>query len=214
MSGLPRSERERIERAVIEVVNTAAIAVRSPRSVGDAIQELLSRELKTILGASAKTYAGAFARRAMADLEFVDNDDVRHVVDVKTHAEDADFSMPNLVSVERLAKLYENDLACFDVLLVRYRAEVERVSAYQATFVPIEWLDWKCLRLGALGWGQIQIRDSGAIEVREQPRTEWMCALCDAVLGFYPREIEKIRRRITRFEREAERWKTRRDGKS
>lgn len=40
----------------------------------------------------------------MADIAFKDRDDFYYVVDVKTHREDTKFNMPNLTSVERLAR--------------------------------------------------------------------------------------------------------------
>ncbi len=45
----------------------------------------------------------------MADLAFQDQQGFYYVVDVKTHRTDTKFNMPNLTSVERLARFYEDD---------------------------------------------------------------------------------------------------------
>ena len=125
----------------------------SPRAVGDAIESLISEKFDTFLGPWCDEYSNDFARRAMADLAFTDTEGVYSVVDVKTHREDTRFNMPNLTSVERLSRFYESDMNVFSVIIVRYSIEGTRVTASEALFSPIEFLDWDCLTIGALGWG-------------------------------------------------------------
>jgi len=143
----------------------------------------------------------------MADLAFKDTDDNYYVVDVKTHRKEEGFHMPNLTSVERLARFYEDDRNCFVVLAVSYRIEGTRVTAEDVHFVPIEFLSWKCLTIGALGWGQIQIANSDHIDVvPEYSRRKWMLELCDTLFEFYPHEMSKIGKRIDYFRHVRERW--------
>lgn len=175
--------------------------ISSTRATGDAIQHILEEDFKGILGSSCKDYSASFARRAMADLAFRNRKDLYYVVDVKTHRLETKFNMPNLTSVERLARFYEDDTDYYAVLMVAYnvvsniRIHVERVH-----FVPIEFLSWSCLTIGALGWGQIQIANANNIEVNHRySRKKWMLELCDVLFEFYPREIEKIKGRIEYF---------------
>jgi hypothetical protein len=81
----------------------------SPRATGDAIQSILSDNLQELLVDVVKDYSADFARRAMADLAFGDTDGLYYRVDVKSHRIDTKFNMPNLTSVERLARFYEDD---------------------------------------------------------------------------------------------------------
>ncbi len=75
-----------------------------------------------------------------------------------------------------------------------------------------EFLDWSCLTVGALGWGQIQIANSNNIRVIEQySRKQWMLQLCDAMLEFYPKEIGKIEDRIERFNGVRKYWEAKED---
>ena len=84
---------------------------------------------------------------------------------------------------------------------------VERVH-----FVPIEFLAWDCLTIGALGWGQIQIANANNIVVRARySRKKWILELCDVLFEFYPREIEKVKVRIDYFRRVRERWESKTD---
>jgi hypothetical protein len=185
---------------------------RSTRAVGDAIADILGDHLQTILGDDCAEYSASFARRAMADLAFKDLDGVYYVVDVKTHREDTKFNMPNLTSVERLARFYEDDANYFVLLLVKYRIDNTRPVVSAVTFVPIEFLDWDCLTVGALGWGQIQIADSNRVTIRPHySRRAWMLELCDVMLEFYPKEVSKIESRIEYFEKVRDRWRAKLD---
>jgi len=85
----------------------------------------------------------------MADLAFEDADKCYYRVDVKTHRTSTKFNMPNLTSVERLARFYEDDKNYFVILYIGYDVQGLRVVVTDVKFVPIEFLDWECLTLGA-----------------------------------------------------------------
>jgi hypothetical protein len=179
----------------------------STRAVGDAIQSLLESSFASILGNLSVKYSSGFARRAMADLAFEDQEGFYYVVDVKTHRTDTKFNMPNLTSVDRLARFYEDDRNYFVLLLVSYHLEEMRAVITDVKFIPIEFLGWDCLTIGALGWGQIQISNSNNVSVNlEYSRRAWMLELCDVLLEFYPKEIIKIGQRISRFEAVRQFW--------
>ena len=181
--------------------------ITSPRATGDAICAILADNFESLLGASCKEYSSDFARRAMADLAFKDIDDIYYVVDVKTHRKEEGFHMPNLTSVERLARFYEDDRNYFVVLSASYRITETVVTIEDVHFVPIEFLSWRCLTIGALGWGQIQIRNADRIEIIPgNSRKHWMLELCDQLSEFYPREIGKIEQRISHFNKVRAFW--------
>jgi len=183
---------------------------KSTRAVGDALQDILAEHFGTLLGDYCTDYSADFARRAMADLAFRDRENNYYIVDVKTHREDTKFNMPNLTSVERLARFYEDDSNYFVLLLIRYRIDHTTIQVKHVDFVPIEFLDWDCLTIGALGWGQIQIANSNKIVVTpHNSRKQWMIELCDTLLEFYPKEIGKIQERIEYFEKVKSRWEKR-----
>ena len=184
----------------------------STRAVGDAIQQLMSDNFAAFLPDEPITYSANFARRAMADLAFTDASDNCYLVDVKTHRVDTAFNMPNLTSVRRICQLYEDDSNFFVILMLRYTIDDTRITVDEVHFVPIEFLKWSCLTIGALGWGQIQIANTNRIEIdRTATRKAWMLELCDAMLEFYPKEIAKINDRID-FASEVRRtWEVRDD---
>jgi hypothetical protein len=202
-----------VQEAIREFLNSqedylSASTANSPRAVGDAIQDVLGSNLQQVLGEEiCKNYSANFARRAMADLAFEDDNGFYYVIDVKTHRLSTKFNMPNLTSVERLTRFYESDKNVFAVLMVAYDVEGTRVEVERVTFAPIEFLGWDCLTIGALGWGQIQIANSNVITVNPgYSRKQWMLELCDTLAEFYPREIAKIEERLTHFGRVREFW--------
>ncbi len=183
----------------------------NPRSVGDIVQEVLAeRMIECFPKGLIKDFNDKFTRRAMADVAFTDMNDNYFVVDIKTHSKSTSFNMPNLTSVERLARLYEDDSNFFVVLLVEYISDGERVVFDKVRFVPIENLMWNCLTIGALGWGQIQIANANIVNINPNlTRKEWMLQLCDAMEIFYPKELAKIEKRIGYFNRVREFWEPR-----
>lgn len=204
--------RLQIEQSTRDLLNAqedylSASTINSTRAVGDAIQSLLESNFQSLLGEICAEYSASFARRAMEDLAFRDLQGFYNVVDVKTHRTDTKFNMPNLTSVKRLTRFYEDDTNYFVLLLVSYHIEVTKVVVTSVKFVPIEFLDWDCLTIGALGVGQIQIANSNRIIINDNySRKIWMTELCDVMLQFYPKEIAKISRRITHFEKVKEFW--------
>lgn len=204
-------EYKNIQNKIKKFLNSQAdflspLTASSPRATGDAIQELLADNFKDILGGYVKKYSSTFARRAMADLAFSDDDGFYYVVDIKTHRLDTHFNMPNLTSVERLARFYEDDKNYFVILMVAYHVDGTSVKVEKIYFVPIEFLSWDCLTIGALGWGQIQIANSNRIIVSPQSRKKWMIELCDILFDFYPAEIGKIKERIEHFKKVKAQW--------
>jgi len=187
--------------------------ISSTRATGDAIQHILKENFQDILRRFSKDYFDKFARRAMADFAFTDRKDLYYVVDVKTHRLDTEFNMPNLTSVQRLTRLYENDSKYFILLMVTYSiASGVHIHITRTHFIPIEFLSWDCLTIGALGWGQIQIANANNIVVNHKySRKKWMLELCDFLFEFYPHEIEKAKKRTKYFKKVKKHWEEKPD---
>jgi len=105
---------KKVEDSILSLLNSQADflsnrTAASTRAAGDAIQTILSEHFQSLLGKYCVEYSSDFARRAMADLAFTDADGLYYIVDVKTHRLETHFNMPNLTSVERIARFYEDD---------------------------------------------------------------------------------------------------------
>jgi len=190
----------------------SARTLNSPRAVGDAIENIIADNFQKILGDLVGEYSSSFARRAMADLAFTDKEGFYYVVDVKTHRLDTKFNMPNLTSVERLSRFYEEDVNYFLLLKIDYQIEGTKAVIKHVTFAPIEFFDWDCLTIGALGWGQIQIANANVVNlIPKNSRKKWMLELCDTLLEFYPKEIGKITERIDHFKKIRKFWEKKKE---
>lgn len=206
------SNYKKLEQRVFDLLNSQpdflSMATRnSTRAVGDAIQDILSANLTLIVGDLGINSTAEFARRAMADLAFNDNEGNYYMVDVKTHRVDTAFNMPNLTSVDRLAKFYASDKNYFVILKIDYAVENTKATIKKVTFVPIEYLSWDCLTIGALGKGQIQIANSNFVKILpNNSRKDWMLEMCEKLLRFYPAEIVKINKRIEDFKKVQKYW--------
>jgi len=187
------------------------ISVSSTRAVGDAVQSIIEDNFEDTLSPFIKDYTIDFARRAMEDLAFSDMDGFYYVVDVKTHRLDTEFNMPNLTSVKRLSRFYEDDNNYFVILMVKYIIEGTNILVDKVHFVPVEFLSWACLTMGALGWGQIQIANANNILVEASTRQIWMLQLCDILEVFYEQEIIKIGGRREYFAKVRAFWETKND---
>ncbi|MGN0650531.1 MAG: hypothetical protein ACI4KM_08855 [Oscillospiraceae bacterium] len=165
----------------------------SPRAVGDTVQGVIGEVLPRCFPPDTiSEFSSDFSRRAMADVSFNDADGNYFAVDIKTHNVSTAFNMPNLTSVQRLAKFYKESTNYFAILLVEYKVENDKLVFTGVCFVPIEHLEWSCLTLGALGWGQIQIANSNKINInRNNTRADWMLELCRRLNKFYTEEIKK-----------------------
>ena len=183
--------------------------LHSPRAVGDSVQGLIETKFSTLAKEWIASYSSGFARRSMEDLAFEDKEGFYSAVDVKTHRSDTVFNMPALISVERLARFYEDDKNIFSIMMIKYDImPPNRINVTDVIFCPIEFIKWSCLTVGALGWGQIQIANSNHIELNcGESRKRWMLSLCDVLSHFYPGEINKIKSRIDHFTNIKKLWK-------
>lgn len=187
--------------------------INSPRAVGDTVQEILGERMSECFPkGTIKNFSDSFARRAMADVAFMDFQDNYFIVDIKTHNRNTDFNMPNLTSVERLSRFYEDDTNFFVILLVEYKTFNDKIKFDAVRLIPIEHLKWDCLTIGALGWGQIQIANARVVNIdRNQSRKNWMLQLCDIMDIFYPKEIAKIEKRANYFAKVRTFWQNKQE---
>ena len=195
-------EFKKIETKCLEILNSEQFMsemLDSPRAVGDAVQKFLAKRFEECLSEISFNFNSDFSRRSMADLAFNDKERNYHVVDIKTHSLDGEFSMPNLISIERLFRFYEDSKNFFDLLLVDYSIENDKIVFKKVKFQSIENLDLNCLTIGALGWGQLQIKSMEKVNFLEIERGEWLLKLLEKIEKFYDAEKKKIESRKEHF---------------
>lgn len=182
------------------------------REAGDRIKAVLSENLAQLLGTHVKQFEIPQSARAMANFQFTDQDNLNYFVDVVTHNEEKKFSMPNITSVDRLEKLYQNDKNIFVVLLIDYKPSKTSNFISNVSFLPVEFFAWDCLTIGALGIGQLQIkRASRVIKVIKNSRKNWMREFSEHLMIFYAKETSKTAKRLTNAADLLAVWKSKTD---
>jgi hypothetical protein len=81
-------------------------------------------------------------------------------VDVKARDLDGTFSMPNLISIDRLEKLYRNDGNVLLLLMIEYSRDGGEIIVDDVRWISIEEICWNSLAIQNLGKGQLQIRNA------------------------------------------------------
>jgi hypothetical protein len=205
-----------IQQETIDMLNKQANflserTLNSPRAVGDAIEAILKDEFKEIIAPYIEEYWSEFERKAMADIAFLDKNSLYYVVDVKTHRIGTKFNMPNLTSVRSLAKLSQDATKIFCILLVSYSVHENGIKVEDVQFFPIEFLEWKSLRIGALGWGQIQIKKAGDFNLAIQERDKWLDEFYERLFNFYKQQAEELEKRLLYFEKSYKQWSTKKN---
>jgi len=129
--------------------------------------------------------------------------------DVKSHDMDRSFSMPNLISGERLFKLYSDKDNYFGLAIIDYEANPNtpegRFSGNKiitnARAMLIEEIDWSCLHIQNLGTGQIQIKNLGNEIIKfNGTRQDWLDEFYRAMIEFSEHTIIKIEKRQKKWE--------------
>jgi hypothetical protein len=88
------------------------------RGVADVIEKYICEQItkidnKELIIERSKT------KRSLEDVQIKNNQEL-YKIDIKTHDLNSDFSMPNLISVDRLKKFYENDNNHLMYIIISY----------------------------------------------------------------------------------------------
>lgn len=187
--------------------------MNEPRVVADNVQAICKQEFIHCFkeGIIASDFSDDLSRRSMGDIGVTDCDGATYYIDVKTHNNGTDFNMPNLTSIDRLSKFYSvfSPDNYFLILMVEYAVNTTGVNFHSVKLFPIENLSWSCLRIGALGKGQIQITDSNRIIINpDLTRKDWMSEFYQKVDDYYDKEIKKAQARRNDMRNRTIEWMT------
>ncbi len=129
-----------------------------------------------------------------------------YLIDVKTHDKDRKFSMPNLISTERLYKLYQDPNVTFCIMILDYETcyqgsygpEGKEIS--NTRFVPIESISWESLSIQNLGNGQIQITNLNKnLKLFNGSRQTWLSQLGVEMVKYHDKLEMKLKERKNKW---------------
>ncbi len=160
------------------------------RGVGDVIETNVSQFLLNYK--SDFLVEGASSKRSIEDVKISKDGNV-YFLDIKTHDVDSDFSMPNLVSIDRLRKCLSKDNNFIVYVFVDYKTTDTITEITDINVLYIEDLSWDILSIANLGKGQLQIKDANKeIKTTAIDRDMWMQILKENVLVYYDKLLKKI----------------------
>jgi hypothetical protein len=165
------------------------------RAVGDKLEADTVDILKEI---TPQNLVEAKSKRSIDDFTLV-FDGITNLYDTKTHfIQDGEgFSMPNLISVKRLKKVLEDDSKTLSYVFIDYIRENGKVIIKDVHIKYIWELDWSILGIGALGKGQLQIKDANKdLVFTDIGKEKWFDILKVKVVEFYEKELVKIKKEL------------------
>ena len=163
------------------------------RGIADIIEVIVSDILLNLKHQSIKESYEAKSKRSIEDVGLIttDYDDIK--IDIKTHDSNSDLSMPNLISISRLKKFYDNDRNLLLYVFVKYISYGHSVQILDIQVKAVEQLNWECLTIGNLGKGQLQVKNMNEISFQNHmTRKDWMERLSYDVVIYYQSLVNKI----------------------
>jgi len=165
------------------------------RAVGEKLEADTVDILKEIL---PKNLVEAKSKKSIDDFTLVFDGNI-NLFDTKSHYIQSikGFSMPNLISVKRLKSVLENDLQTLSYIFIDYKRNNEKVLIEDVHIKYVWELDWSILTIGALGNGQLQIKDANKDFIFTTiGKDAWFDILKVKVQEFYKKELNKIEKKL------------------
>lgn len=183
-------ELEKLRKQVKKILNYYTNSMNvTPRSIGDEIEAFIRQHLHQNYNVIDNITA-----KSVADVFIQDKKD--WYIDIKCHNANKS-SVPNLISVDRLLKLYESTKPVFVIIKVDYEIEENKVSIKDVDVFRIEDLSLDGLNIANIGKGQIQLKNS---ELRKnQSRKAFKEGLIEMYKDFLKNQISVFKKMLDEF---------------
>jgi hypothetical protein len=169
------------------------------RTVGDLIEGKIT---EILFNSESELITEKIAPRSKKSIEDVTlvSDGVSYYIDPKTHDISSDFSMPNLTSVEKIKKLFSKSNKELIYVFVSYYIAGGMVMINDIKVYFIWELDTSILGVGALGKGQLQIKNANnLLVITDKGKTEWYSDFKGLVQEYLKKQIIKINKQISEW---------------
>lgn len=165
------------------------------RAVGDKIEDDCSQIANEYCN---DYYIKPRSKKSIEDFTIKVGDNINWV-DVKTHyiQDVKGFSMPNLISVDKLRKSLMNPNEHISYVFISYKRE-NGIVLIEDVLVKYIWeLDWDILGIGSLGKGQLQIKDANKdLKFTNIGKDEWAKILKTKVKEYHQKRLKSIQKEI------------------
>jgi hypothetical protein len=170
------------------------------RTIGDLIEFKVSEILYNDTNELISEKKLPRSKKSIEDVTLISNG-IKYYIDPKTHDINSQFSMPNLTSVEKIKKLFLTNEKELVYVFVVYSL-VDHVVIIEDIKVFFIWeLDMSILGVGALGKGQLQIKNANIdIVFTNKGKIEWYSNFKKLVQEYLIKQIIKTNKQILEWE--------------
>jgi hypothetical protein len=189
--------KEHIKEILVEnLQNFELVYGGQQRTVGDLIEKKVSEILYNSKSQLITEKRPPRSKKSIEDITLISNE-IKYYVDPKTHDINSDFSMPNLTSIDKIKKLFDTDNEELIYILVTYSIRERMVSVEDIKVFFIWELDISILGVGALGKGQLQIKNANKeLIFTNKGKLDWFSDFKKLVQSFLQKQITKINKQI------------------
>jgi len=166
------------------------------RTVGDLIENKISEILYNSSNELISEKLAPRSKKSIEDVTLVSNG-VTYYIDPKTHDINSDFSMPNLTSIAKIKKLFSSENKDLIYVFVSYGLDNNIIIIDSVKVFFIWELDISILGVGALGKGQLQIKNANKeLIFTNKGKLEWYSDFRGLVQEFLKKQINKVNKQI------------------
>ena len=142
----------------------------------------------------------ARSKKSIEDVSIVSEGCV-YYIDPKTHDINSTFSMPNLTSISKIKEIINDDNKEVIYIFVSYSVENQNIKIKDIKVSFIWELDISILGIGALGKGQLQIKNMNKdLIFTSKGKKEWYEDLKVLTKDFFEKQIKKIEKQKKEWE--------------
>lgn len=166
------------------------------RTVGDLIEDKVCEILHGTTNELISETRVARGKKSIEDVTLI-SESITYYVDPKTHNVKSEFSMPNLTAIEKLKKLFLNNNEDLIYVIVDYNISDKIVIIEDIKVFFIWELDCSILGVGALGNGQLQIKNANKTLIfTNKGKSEWYLDFKLIVQEFLKKQINKVNKQM------------------
>lgn len=182
------------------------------RTVGDLIENMVINIIKEHQGEIIQEVRLSKGKKSTEDVAFI-HEGIKYLLDPKSHNVNSDFSMPNLIAIEKLRKLLSKNSKKEKFIgksktpkkielpqelmfvFVDYKIDLSTVKIDSVNVVFVWELDMSMLGIGALGKGQLQIKNLNKdLIFTDEGKYVWFQRLRVEVKSYLEKQIIKIKK--------------------
>ena len=157
------------------------------RGVGDLLEGYVIDEAKLY-----SNFELATGPKSTGDFGFTE-DNKSVLVDIKTHNAKSSMSMPNLISMKKLLKIIDNNEELY-YLFLSYNTNKSNIDILNKKVISVYDLNVNNLGIGALGNGQLQIKDYNKSQntlTKTQTKSEFISEIKTLYKNFAEKQKDK-----------------------